>query len=67
MDCVTSFAMTLFFHVNSRLAKYIAIIRGFAGKTPLPDQLLSGELRKCFGFRPDLPETERLHILDLLT
>jgi len=31
---------------------------GFAGKTPLPDQLLSGELRVIFKLWPDLPELE---------
>jgi hypothetical protein len=31
---------------------------GFAGKTPLPDQLFSGEFRMMFEFWPDLPEFE---------
>jgi hypothetical protein len=44
----------------------VAIIYGFAGKTPLPDQLFSGELRKIFKFWPDLPEFENLHILGIL-
>jgi hypothetical protein len=35
----------------------LAIMLGFAGKTPLPDQLLSGEIRKI-NFWPDLPNFE---------
>jgi hypothetical protein len=34
-----------------------AIMLGFAGKTPLPDQLLSGEIRKIIVW-PDLPSYE---------
>ncbi|MDO9199477.1 hypothetical protein, partial [Rhodoferax sp.] len=35
-----------------------AIIQGFAGKPPLPDQLFSGEHRTIFFNWPDLPLAE---------
>jgi hypothetical protein len=44
--------------VDIELGWKIAIIQGFAGKPPLPDQLYSGEHRTIFINWPDLPLAE---------